>query len=163
MCCWFNWYLYWWSYNEEVIYVQMCAIIMGEHGCAVALLWLRHVPNYSLAIGPRQKFTLDQGSFCGATDSPAMNMLHIHSMLTGHWLTWIKVWFWIEILGGKVEWGPIQPPWPWTCCVSAAVPTACWFTWINVWFWMGILFGEVEKGPPIQPPQPWTCCMTAAC
>ena len=27
---------------------------MGEHGCAVALLWLGHVPSISLAIGPRQ-------------------------------------------------------------------------------------------------------------
>ena len=25
---------------------------MGEHGCAVALLWLEHVPSISLAIGP---------------------------------------------------------------------------------------------------------------
>ena len=36
-----------------ITYVQMCAIVRDEHGCAVASLWHRHVPSCGLAIGPR--------------------------------------------------------------------------------------------------------------
>ena len=39
-----------------MMYVQMCAIIRGECGCAVASLWYRHVPSCSLAIGPQSFF-----------------------------------------------------------------------------------------------------------
>ena len=34
-------------------WVQWGHLIMGEHGCAVASLWLEHAPSISLAIGPR--------------------------------------------------------------------------------------------------------------
>ena len=33
-------------------------LLMGEHGCAVASLWLEHAPSISLAIGPRQRVCL---------------------------------------------------------------------------------------------------------
>ena len=31
---------------------------MGERGCAVASLWLEHVPSIGLAIGPRQSLNV---------------------------------------------------------------------------------------------------------
>ena len=33
--------------------MQWGRLIMGEHGCAAASLWLEHVPSIGLAIGPR--------------------------------------------------------------------------------------------------------------
>ena len=41
-----------------VLYMKVCEVqwrhlIMGECRCAVALLWLEHVPSIGLAIGPR--------------------------------------------------------------------------------------------------------------
>ena len=40
--------------NMNVCEAQWGHLIMGECRCAVALLWLEHVPSISLAIGPRQ-------------------------------------------------------------------------------------------------------------